>query len=143
LNESQPFAFSSPVFSTAIPCEHRNPLGCGVRTREFTIHPNTPFNNSYKQGYPDGDFFSSAPALSEALSSLARTNLDASEFLLRGLVALRLRTNNTATNLLPDLYSPNVALLKSHLESVAFSNAVALAITNTIYSPAFTATGSQ
>jgi hypothetical protein len=118
LNHSPESKFTTiaPSFLGTNVCNHYRADGpemVGMRAKGFSFHP---FDwGSREIAYPDTDFFSSAPALKEALSSLSKTNLIAAQALLSGVVTLRMEVTSAATNVLTALESNDVEQLKSQL----------------------------
>jgi hypothetical protein len=110
------FAPIAPSFIATNTCDHKDVLETvGLRVRILSVYPSE--WRLFKSGYLDNDFFSSAPALQEALSSVAKTNLIAAQNLLSGVIHLRLRGTSAATKVLPALESTDMELLKSQLSA--------------------------
>jgi hypothetical protein len=119
---------SAPFFPQlgAIPCDHKQLQSVGWWNLDVY-----PFDCSKSErGDPTGNFFSSAPALTEVLSSIANTNAEGAQVVLRALAKLRFNRNNLITNVLPALPSRDSALLKSQILSRPFFEAVSSTLTN-------------
>jgi hypothetical protein len=129
---------SEPLFSPLgvqpcnQPCNHEQLHSLGGRDRMLILYPFTLVANEW--GFQNGTFFSSAPALKEALLSVANTNLEGAQILLLALTEFRRRPISIVTNVLPALSSQDSALLKSQLLSPPFFNAVSSTLTNREFS---------
>jgi hypothetical protein len=113
--------FTPPALSYADSnyCTHvSRSLGIRRRYLDLTvdIKPET-----LTEGFPDGDFFSTFPALREALSRIATTNIDQSMHVLSAILNLQEETNAPLKELLPVLSSENAELLKTALQ-IRFSS---------------------
>jgi hypothetical protein len=113
-------AFTAPCLSLpdSSPCEHETQV-VGIRRRNFDL---AGFKfEMFTMGFPDGNFFSTFPALREALSGIAATNLAQSAQFLSAILNLQEGANAPLIQVFPALSFGDAEVLKTVLQ-IRFSS---------------------